>query len=369
MEAFQAVLDTIKQEVDVQQFSPFLDQTITSLSKAHIYYCTYKQVQIQNQAAKNPSQGNPAVYGAAVQLIGDHTTIGSYAVTVALVTKCTEDLLNEYRQLKTDHHALKAAYQWHYPTYQPVAWKQGKTTPYVLSPFVYLFSQLHVIKIAKQIIKIVRCALQVFWQSFRISMCLCDAYLMLHGDPRARYEACTELVAQWACYQAQLNQLKDEAQEKLIDKVEQSCDLANHILKRVGTVEDASSVIQKLKATMKDIADQLEEEEEDLYHVAERAEDAVFVKGKIIPLRLNLAEGKAAPPALPRGRFPPWAGQNISLIVPQSPTEPSQIKDDSLLTHLKFPFDAVQGISWLAGQITQLYQNQFPTKKLISPFA
>lgn len=385
MQAFPAVIDTIQKDFDTQQIPPPLHEVIELFRKVHVYHRTFKQAQLLNEAAKNPSQGNPAVYGAALQLAGDYTEIGSYTITVALVTKCTHDLLQEYRQLNIDCKILDDVWNWRYPIYQPIAWKRGTENPMFLSPCFSLLSRIQALKLINQIFSITSCALRVFWQSFRISMCLCDAYLMLHGDPQARYEACTELVAKWGTYYHQLQEEQNRFLEKikradrqketmqLLDEIEHHRDLTDDILRCMKQTEDSSSLIQKIKVKFKQniakVAQQAKEEAEDLYDAAERAMDAIYVKGKMIPLQINLAEGKAAPPLIPLGRFPPWGGQKVALIVPKADDQPVEAVKNFILDNMKLPFeDSFKGVVWLADQLNRLYKNQLqPTP--ISPFA
>ncbi len=145
MDGFRAVKETILEEIDPQSFPPFLHQTVAIFGKLHLYYRTFKQVRLFNKAAKNPARGHPAIYGAALHLAGDYTSIG-YAVNVALITKCTEDLLREYREVSQAYLHLVDAVRWQYPLYHPVAWRRGdRQTPF--SPSTYLLWQVQLMSL------------------------------------------------------------------------------------------------------------------------------------------------------------------------------------------------------------------------------
>jgi hypothetical protein len=344
MNAFQAVRHTIQQEFRAEELPPFLNQTIEVFRKAHLYYRTFKQIQLFQRAAQHPSQGHPAIYGAAIQLVGDYTSIG-YALNIVLVAKCTEDLLREYRQLTKDYHLLRESLKWQYSPYRPMEWRREGYLARVISPSLYLFYQAQVLGLVRRIMEIACYVLQVVWQSFKISMCLCDAYLILGGDSHARYEACTELVAEWDRYR---NQLKEKP-IKILKEIERSCALTDRILHEAGATKRCSFIIENLRQKLGKLANQMEEGLNEFGDITEETLDTFYVKDKIIPLHLNLAEGKAAPPALPRRQFPPWAGQKVSLI--PKPTNLSLPAID--------PFeDSWKGLVWLAERLHGLYKNQ-----------
>jgi hypothetical protein len=310
MNPFQAVRDTIREEIGIQQLPPFLDQTVEVFNKVHLYYRTFKQATFLRKAAQDPSKGNPAVYGAALHLLGDYTSIGSYAVNVALVTKCAQDLLQEYRNLSVDYNVLCQTIKWQYPLYYPIEWKRGKPDAQsILSPSFYLSWHVQEMGFVRQILKITRCALHVFWQLFKLSMSLCDAYLLLNGDSQARYEGCTELIAEWDNYQKHLK----ESQKFLMKEIEKGSQLADRILEHLAIKNNSSSILAQLKPIIQGLKID-SQTSHDLFETFQETWDIVYAKGKITPLHIDLAEGTAAPSTLPHGRFPPWAGQQVELI-------------------------------------------------------
>lgn len=369
MNVFQTVRDIIQTELENDfPLPPFSNEVLSLLSQAHIYYRTYKYEKISQKASKDPSQGHPAVYGAALQLLGDYTSIGSYAINIALVAKCTENLLGEYRQLSESYQKLCQTTDWQYPIYHPIKWKQETKTPQnLLSPSLFLTWQIQAMGWMNQILRVKNCSLDVFRQTFKLSMSLCDAYLVLNDDPQMRYAACTELAANWNGY---LNQLK-ENQKYLLEEIKKRSDLTDRILSELDAEEDSSSIIDQLNAEFKDfLAEQAEKMLEDIQDVAEETLDTFYVKGKITPLHIDLTEGKNATPALPHGRFPPWTGQTVLLHPPKLPESHSGLIDDifgNIGSNLSsIPKSSVkEGFAHLAGCVHHLYQN----RTALSPFS
>lgn len=368
MHGFQAMRATIREELKADYpLPPFLDQTVDLFRKVHIYYRTYKYTLMHEKASKNKSKGHPAVYGAALHLVGDYTSIGSYALQVALVTKCTQDLLQEYRQLSESYQKFRHTVKKQYPIYQHVEWKKEKiVSKATLSPSLYLTLRVRIIGVMRQMLKITRCTLEIFKQMFKLSMCLGDACLLFNKDPQMRYEACTELVAKWDQYQ---NQLKDD-KKLLAEELEKSSELADHILKKMGVKKDSTFIIDELKKTMESLSEESDGLLDDIYAVAEETLDTFYVKGKITPLHIDLALGKLAPPALPYGRFPPWAGQKVVLDTPAR-TKHSKKPKENMLNQIipaitKHP---MKGMTYLADCVNQFYQTQFKETEGISPFA
>lgn len=369
MTAFTALRSTIREELQTDHpLPPLLDLTIDLFRKANIYYRTYKFALIHNKASKDPSKGHPAVYGAALHLIGDYTTIGSYAINVALVTKCTQDLLLEYRQLSKSYQKFWHTVQRKYPIYQHVEWKRENKSSYaLLSPSLHLKMHIRMMDLTKQIRKITRCALEVLKGMFKLSMSLSDAYLLFNKDPQMRYEACTELVAKWDEYQSQLK----EDGKRLAEEIEKGSSLADRILKKMGMKKDTTFIIDELKQTMKVAAEETKEVLDDAYNAAQDAIDAIFVNGKITSLQINLAEGKSAAPALPRGPFPPWGGQRMILDHSESSKSPAK-RTKGLLNSFNessFAKTSMSGLSHLTKSVHDIYQNEFKKEETISPFA
>ncbi len=348
MNPFQAVRKTIVEEFAPHSLPPYLDETIKLFHILHLYYRTFKQVRLFAKADKNPLKGHPAVYGAALHLIGNYTSLGSYAIHIALVTKCAEDMLREYRELSQTYRRLKEAIRWQYPIYQPVEWKRKtpKTVQRLLTPSLYLFWRVRSMNIVRQVFKIIKYASLVLWQTFKLSMCLKDAYLLLNGESQAQYEACTELVGEWEEYQTQLK----ENQGCLLEEIGKGRSLANRILTRMNATKTLPFILEALAQQVKKSAGQVKGLLDDAYAVGEEVLDSVFVKGKLTFLNVNLEEGQAIPFILPLARFPPWAGQRVDIII----APPKEKVDRLAAPMINKP---IQNFIWLADRLNHIYKN------------
>lgn len=308
MNAFQIVRGIVKENFYAQSYLPvFLDKGVELLNRAHLYY---RSIRILNKIANNPNQVHPPIVGAALHLIGDYLSVASFAINLLLVTKCAQDLLREYQLLSDRYQELLQAVQWRYPVYRSVKWKNEEANAqHWISPSWSLYYQVQVVGLIKQIAKICRCALAVFWQSFKLSMCLCDAHLLLNGDPQARYEACTELVADWDHYRIQLK----ENQSRLFEEIEKNQALAHQILTRLNTGKTIQTIIEQLKTALGIVIQGVEKVGTGYNKALEETVDSFYVKGKITPLHIAF---EAQPLPFPYKRFPPWAGQQVTPKVP-----------------------------------------------------
>lgn len=316
---FQVLRLVIQEELAIEHpFPPILETAVELLRKVHPYYRYYRRNQIGHKANKTPLKGHPAIYGAALHLLHDYTQIGAYAVNLALITKCAEDLLFEYRQLDDHYHQLIESIHWKYPLYHPIQWKyeKGEEGQVGSSP-LYFVLECHAMRLVQQIMHITSCALAVFKQLFKLSMCLCDAHLLFNNDPHMYHEACTDLVAKWDHY---VNELKTN-QNQLVQEIENRQALANRLLKHLGIDHKSISFIAQLNDKIKKWMKDNEALLTDIYHVAEETLDTIYVKGKITPLHIDLTAVHAAKPKIPYSRFAPWAGQAVVIINDSSPVQ------------------------------------------------
>ena len=358
MDGFLAVKETILEELDPQAFPPFLHQTVAIFGKLHLYYRTFKQVRLFKKAANDPARGHPAIYGAALHLAGDYTSIG-YAVNVALITKCTEDLLREYRKVSQAYLRLLDAVRWQYPLYHPVEWRRSDPNRQIpISPSIYLLWQVHFMSLARQIQKITQCASLLLWQAFKLSMCLQDAYLLLNGDPQMRFEACTELVGEWELYKNQLQ----EDQRRLLEEIIKNRQLIDRLLNRMGAPKASQFIIDTLQAIEKPIQQTaaIVGPMEDVYDTGEEVLDVTYAIGKLTPFHIILAEEQVIPFLLPPSRFPPWAGQKVELIVPPPPVPPLKALEDLFANAtISLTLDEpINGLLWLADKMNNIYKEQ-----------
>lgn len=356
MKIFQALRQTVLEEAAPQSVPSFLHTTVDLLGKAHTCCRTIKLLNVFTKAQQNPQRGHPAIYGAALQLAGDYTSLG-YGLNVALLAKCAQDILSEYASLSQSYLSFKAVIQCHYPLYQPVHWKKASPQESLLFSPSFLIYRVELTQLIQKIDKIVQCVLDMLWQSFRLSMALRDAYLVFEGDPLARYEACTELIANWDDYQRHLK----NHQELLVEELEKGQALADRILTRLN-LHNTQFILYFLKNHLPQNQN-VKAALENVLEAANRAADTVYIPGKVTPLHIDLAEGQDQPPALAPGRFPPWAGQEVEIKTESSQTSSSlELEEESehdLFSQLFLPLAApLKGIMYVAQNIKQIYQKQ-----------
>lgn len=307
MNAFQTVHNFVRENLHHHQpLSPFLDEAVLLLNHAHLYYRYIKLDQTIKKSNQNALNGNPVIYGAALHLLSDYTSIGSYAINIALVIKCAKDIFKEYLNLSDAYCAFQQAIRWQYPVYHHVQWKAEKDEA-LLQFSVDYFLPLHyqITKLANQAMAICRTAWAVLQQLFKLSMSLCDANLLLIGDPQAHYEACTELAANWMEYQTKLQ----ANQQKLCDEIDKNQDLAGRLMTRLGTKNKIGFIIKQLQDALNKSAET--GVLQDVYTAATETLSIVYTKGKIAPFHLDLANSDGIVPAeWANATFPPWGGES-----------------------------------------------------------
>lgn len=300
--SYEGLIDQLHIEYPIP---PLLDDVIQIFFKVHMYYKAFQFAYISQEAGINPLQAHPAIFGAALQLLGDNTTIGALAVNAALVVKCAEDILQEYRELMDAYQNLCEVFNWSYPTYEHVTvLKDSQELHGIIPPFIYLFWYGHCVSFLTQLEKMIIAAAIAVSRIFRISMCQYDAYLLFIGDTQARFEACTELVADWSRYREQL--LTDTS--FLFDKIEQSSAFADRIFERLGVKSTSSTFLAELRGQAASWQDS--KEMEIVKDVLGISINSVYLEGKN-PLTFTpqLRDHQGHVSILPEDRFPPWGGE------------------------------------------------------------
>lgn len=316
-EKFQGEFDEDYPEIS---FSPVLYQAVELLSKTRIYYRCWKQVKITQKALTDPSATHPAVYGAALQLVGDYTTIGSYAVSVALVAKCVEDLFFHYQGLSEEYVQLSEKMAWRYPVYHPAPWNLKEDVSWLSDeekgneeekrskfsfcpPSFFALPSFYAVDIVVQVIEIIRLSLRVFARLFILSMSLCDAWLLCQNDPQTRFDACTELISEWDHYYTLLKQDSCFLQEQ----IEKGSQLADTVLAHMETHYTCRKVLAELGESLKEIAEDIPIDKEKgleiLYEAGRATLDTVYVSGKVVAPRVDLSIGAPYTPKIPKTRF------------------------------------------------------------------
>ncbi|CUI17665.1 hypothetical protein PNK_2061 [Candidatus Protochlamydia naegleriophila] len=311
---FQAIKETTYEEAHHHYPIPyFLEEIVDLFGKVHLYYRAIKNHRLFKQAEAE-GRGHPAVYGAALHLASDYTRLGSYAIKVALVAKCAEDLLHQYQQLHSSYRQLNDFLFQRFPIYHPIQVRpDSQKTPY-LSPSFRLFIDIEVMGFLQRLLKVFSCALQVLKEAFQMSMCLRDTYLLANGDPQAKFDACTELIGDWERY---LNQLGDN-QAWLREEIAKRRKLADRILTKLEARYPTTVILSRLQDAAQQTAQVAIDNWAPIQQAIFRTVDTILPNGKIAEPRINFGQGLQFIPALPPARYPPWAGQAIHL--PSTPS-------------------------------------------------
>ena len=335
MHPFQALQLSIQEEFHLHHSLPsFLNQSVELLKRVHIYYRSYQHLKTNGSSSKLPYKKHAAIYGAALHLLGDYTAIGQYALNLALMTKCADDLLHEYKQLDNDYQRLSQSLKWQYPLYQVHREEEGQIPLFKrISPSHHSFWNIQCMGLMRQIKKIIHCVFTVFVQIFKLSMSLCDAYLLCNHDTKTRYEACTELVEKWDEYQKKLK----SGQIELAEEIKKGALLADRILKHLGVQHNSASIFHDLTGAVTHISKN-QDILKKVHQGAHRTLDSVYVKGKITPLTINLSGLQHTPSTLPYRRFPPWCGQKVIVKNGSQSSSFSTTADQNLMID---PFKAI----------------------------
>jgi hypothetical protein len=296
-------LTTVKQVViekaeGEHPISPFLSEVITIFNRSHLYYRTYKFSTVLTQ---NGADGNSAIYGIGLQNISGWSPTFSVLLNLALIIKCAEDLLGEYRKLGRYQSklvdALNTTFTTHHSYDKP---KITKFTLFSASTITYMNVQVKFFFVRTW--TICSLAIQILGQCFVISMCLCDAHLLLQGDVRSRTEACTELVIGWKKYKKDLK----NNQGSVLKALKNSQELTDIFLEKFG-----------VSFRMKTILDQFDDamnlrSQGHLSHFVQAVDLTVktfYEEDGIVGIRLQIPEDQSPPQVYQH--FPSWAGQEI----------------------------------------------------------
>lgn len=185
------------------EFPSWVDGTIDQLCSLHMYYNAFRQNALFSRS-KTYSEGRAIMLGSAIHFAGDHNKMAGYALDLLLVSKCAIDVLQHYRDLSASYEHLKNDLRGQYPDCQSVDFTAQFLMDHgivFLRPSLYRQIEFKIIILFRSIHVIIASTLVFAWHVFKTSMCLRDVFLLLHRDPRARFEACTFLVADCEGYQ------------------------------------------------------------------------------------------------------------------------------------------------------------------------
>lgn len=296
----------LRSEVRIASILPSpLEKTVFTFHQLHRYCRFFKATQLVNRHISSHNS-NPIVYGTALDFIASQSTAISFGLNIALVIKCAEDILGEYKKLSDAYNTLQSAIACEFPPRVFV-----KEVGIHLPPPLFAL-KFRLLRAQKQITIIIK-ALAVFLkQIFHLSLALCDAELLCRNDPYMKLYACTELACKWSTYFDGLRRDLFVLNEELENRKE----LIERLLK---TLNIPSGDLKKLEE-LKVIANEIAPYGRPIHEVAKDAMRSFYRTGKITPIDLSVDLPKKIPPGY-SSRGPAWRGEAIDEKTLSSPMQ------------------------------------------------
>lgn len=315
MKTYDAVQKAVGSELGSVPLPPLFSYFVTGCSYIHRMIRAIRLGYHADKSSNETGKGNAVAYGAALHLIGDHSSL-NFALSAALAAKCGADLLKEYREVSQRTKELSQALHGQYAVYQPVQWSNGeKNWSSRLWISLGLSAKNKITGAFAYLQRVKECTGKVLWGSLKLSVTTADTYLALSGDPIARLESYTDLIANWKEYDKQLR----GDQHKLVRELEERNSLTDKILKYLDAPETCTAIVNNIKKQWGNAA----AHSGNILNILK----PVYTPGKITPMAIQFS--KKTQPRLPPGRFPPWRGKKVTIQVPPENPEKSWVKETS----------------------------------------
>lgn len=309
-DVFKAIAESTQEQFNSQYFLPsFITSALDVLKKVHLYYWTFKDYKIFQQAnARNRDQGNPIVYGIVLHGLSDY----NLCLKIALITKCAEDLLNQYKQVHEAYRKLTHTIYRKYPKYRKYKWEQlSQDYKPELSPSLYLTVKIQGMNLLVYLSRIFDCVTVLCTEVFKLSMDMTDTYLIANGDALAQQRGYIHMVANWNEYQARLS----NNNSALLETISKTQALTDKILTKLNINKRSIDFIHFMQNSMGQAIRHIPRAVE----VAEEVLDPfINVQGAIVPIELGFDQQQVAP-TIPPATYPPWTGQGIRNVYPTEP--------------------------------------------------
>lgn len=200
MQGFEAVRLAAAGEYPIP---PSMQPVVNGFLFVHMYYNTFRQGRMFSKIDAG-SRDRAIVLGAGLHLAEKVEKV-RYAVDFLILAKCTAELTEKYRKITVAFDEYSDVMNGRHPIFIPVnsSLSQGFAAR-ILSPYLLQRIDRKMRTIARKIQLLGIAIFILWWRCFEASMCLRDAYLVAARDPRARFEACTELVVRCAEYEKEL---------------------------------------------------------------------------------------------------------------------------------------------------------------------
>jgi len=302
MNPYDATIGTVQERAQKECPLPsWLKWCASQFRIIHFYYRWRKMALFERKAMSEPSKAHPALLAAVVPVLEIAKPV-EYAVKVALIAKCADDLFDQYRKLSMEFKKLREAFNWQYPIYYYTPWQEScKGSFNVLSPSMELVWYNQIVDSLLQLEKIIFCACRVLGQLFELAMCQYEIYLLFgEKSTEAKILALTELFGKLDEYREQtcsnLNFLAHE--------LTREGSLGSQILGKIG-IADSEKALRDLKTKVRALTNS--DTAQSLAEATEVSLNSFYSPGKrsleFTPLHRDY-QGRG-PSTLRKGAYPP----------------------------------------------------------------
>lgn len=280
---------------------PYLLTAASYFEKAHVIYRNAKFALILKKAQETPHDGNPFVYGSAIDVLAPMTE-ASYFLQIALITKSVNDIVKQYEEVYKAYQSFQDAIYDHFSVYKPDSLTPAEELTIISPSFRKRFNDT-VAAFPAYLLRVAEAITLLFWEVFKLAMCLEDVRLLTQGDPSQRNHACTELVAQWQEYRRNL-----QNRSFLIKEMNNNNIIVDKILNKINTNTTAQSLINLLKVGFDHLASN-----QFLIDITEITVDTLSgLANESAPLMIQYVSPKnALGHEFVNLRYPPWTGQTL----------------------------------------------------------
>ncbi len=305
---------------------PYLLTAAKYFEKAHVIYRNVKFSLILKNAQENPHDGNPFIYGSAIDVLAPMTETSAYALQIALIGKSVNDIVKQYEEVYLAYQSFQDALYNRFSIYDPDSFNPDEKLTITSPSFKKQFKD-KVAACPAYLLHVAETITILFLEIFKLAMCLEDVRLLTNGDISQRNYACTALVAEWQQYKRDL-----QNRSFLIKEMNNNNIIVDKILNKINKNSTAKSLLNLLQEGFNQLT-----ENQIVIHISTTAAETLGgLANENAPLMIQY---KAPKRALGNeyANFPciPWAGQSfdsaavsseLPLIVKMVVSSPEKVK-------------------------------------------
>lgn len=182
--------------------------------------------------------------GVALHLLSEYSATAAFIIKIALIAKCTQDLLEQHKKLHTALSDFKKIRNDEFPRYHQYQWKNLNKTSYLQTvASLHVFVYFKGVKFLDQTSRVIRCSFIVFSQVLSYGVLLTDIYLIANGDALAHLRACTAMIGCWREYQTKLA----ENYLLVLQELEKREEVVNLVCQKIGMNKRTNDIIKDLR--------------------------------------------------------------------------------------------------------------------------